>query len=112
MDWRFETAGPTGECKAFGVNLFKYPWRDCRETAIVTDPRHGAEKVFHVYEVEIDGVVRGFAGGEFSNGVFGMYLPEKIVSNFRKQAALLLQESHPTKLLIKGVLLFPKLLIF
>lgn len=77
MDWKFETAGPTGECKAFGVNLFKYPWRDCRETAIVTDPHHGVEKVFHVYEVEIDGVVRGFAGGEFSNGVFGVYLPEE-----------------------------------
>ena len=45
------------------------------ETAIVTDPRHGAEKVFHVYEVKIDGVFRRFAGGEFSNGVFGVYLP-------------------------------------
>ena len=31
--------------------------------------------MFHVYEVEIDGVVRRFAGGEFSNGVFGVYLP-------------------------------------
>lgn len=31
MDWKFETAGPTGECRAFGVNIFKYPWRDCNE---------------------------------------------------------------------------------
>ena len=75
MDWKFETAGPTGECKAFGVNIFQYPWRACGEKAMVTAPRHGAEKVFRVYEVEIDGAVHRFAGGEFSNGVFGVYLP-------------------------------------
>ena len=27
------------------------------------------------FEVEIDGVPHRFAGGEFSNGVFGVYLP-------------------------------------
>ena len=75
MDWKFETAGPTVECKAFGVNIFQYSWRSCGEKAVVTDPRHGVEKVFRVYEVEIDGAARRFAGGEFSNGVFGVYLP-------------------------------------
>ena len=74
---QWETAGPTGECKAFGVNIFKYPWRNCGEKAVVTDPRHGVEKVFPVYEVEIGGTPHRFAGGEFSNGVFGVYLPEE-----------------------------------
>ena len=77
MDWKFETAGPTGECKAFGVNIFKYPRRNCGEKAVVSDPRHGVEKVFPVYEVEIGGTPHRFAGGEFSNGVFGVYLPEE-----------------------------------
>ena len=75
MDWKFETAGPTGECKVFGVNIFQYPWRDCKEKAVVTDPHYGVEKVFRVYEVEIDGVPHRFAGGAFSNSVFGVYLP-------------------------------------
>ena len=43
----------------------------------MTDPRHGVEKVFPVYEVEIGGTPHRFAGGEFSNGVFGVYLPEE-----------------------------------
>lgn len=75
MNWKFETAGPTGECKVFGVNIFKYPWRNCEETAVVIAPHSGVEKVFRVYEAEIDGVSHRFAGGEFSNGVFGVYLP-------------------------------------
>ena len=77
MNWKFETAGLTGECTAFGVDIFKYPWRNCGETAIVIDPHYGVEPTFHVYEVEIDGVLRRFAGGEFSNGVYGFYRPEE-----------------------------------
>lgn len=74
MTWIFETAGPDGLCRLFGVNIFQYDWRDCRETAAVTDPHYGAEKKLHVYEVEIDGQIRRFAAGEFSNGVWGFYL--------------------------------------
>ena len=47
------------------------------KVAVVTDPHHGTEKVFHVYEADIDGVTRRFAAGEFSNGVTGFYLPER-----------------------------------
>lgn len=77
MTWKFETAGPTGLCRLFGVEIFQYDWRDCKEVAVVTDPHHGEEKVFHVYEAGIDGVTRRFAAGEFSNGVTGFYLPER-----------------------------------
>ena len=64
MAWKFETSGLDGQCKLFGVNIFKYRWRDCRERAAVTDPHYGVEKAFHVYEVEIDGQLRRFAAGE------------------------------------------------
>ena len=64
MAWKFETCGLDGQCELFGVNIFKYRWRDCRETAAVTDPHYGVEKAFHVYEVEIDGQLRRFAAGE------------------------------------------------
>ena len=54
-------------------------WREYFQVSLaeVTDPRHGVEKVFPVYEVEIGGTPHRFAGGEFSNGVFGVYLPEE-----------------------------------
>lgn len=74
MTWKFETAGPDGLCKLFGVNIFRYNWHDCRETAVVMDPHNSVEKKLHVYEVEIDGQIRRFAAGEFSNGVWGFYL--------------------------------------
>ncbi len=77
MVWKFETAGPSGLCRLFGVNIFQYSWRSCGETARVLDPHYGVEKVLPVYEVEIDGVTHRFASGEFSNGVSGFYLPEE-----------------------------------
>lgn len=77
MNWKFETAGPDGECRLFGVNIFKYPWLDCKETADVIDPHYGVKKRFHVYEAKIGNTVRRFAAGEFSNGIFGFYLPEE-----------------------------------
>lgn len=76
MKWKFEIAGLDGDCQLFGVNIFKVPWQGCGETAAVIDPHHGVEKRFHVYEVIIKGQVHRFAAGEFSNGVFGFYLPE------------------------------------
>ena len=60
MTWKFETSGFDGQCTLFGVNIFQYRWRDCRETAAVIDPHYGTEKVF--------------AAGEFSNCVWGFYL--------------------------------------
>lgn len=56
MKWTFEIAGLDGDCRLFGVNIFRYSWRDCGETAAVIDPHHGVEKRFHVYEVIIEGV--------------------------------------------------------
>lgn len=63
MTWKFETSGFDGQCTLFGVNIFQYRWRDCRETAAVIDLHYGTEKVFHVYEVEINGQIHRFAAG-------------------------------------------------
>ena len=45
---KFETAGPDGLCRLFGVNIFQCDWRDCRETATVRDPHYGVEKKLRV----------------------------------------------------------------
>lgn len=75
--WKFETAGPDGLCRLFGVNIFQCDWRDCRETATVRDPHYGVEKKLRVYEAQVNGRLRRFAAGEFSNGVWGFYLEQE-----------------------------------
>ncbi len=27
MTWKYETFGPDGQCKLFGVNIFDYDWK-------------------------------------------------------------------------------------
>ena len=29
MAWKYETSGPDGQCKLFGVNIFDYDWQMC-----------------------------------------------------------------------------------
>ena len=55
-------------------------WKDSlakHERALVVDPLYGKEKVFDVYEVTVDGRVIRFAAAEFSNCVWGYYLPDE-----------------------------------
>ena len=46
------------------------------ETAQVVDPQYGRERRFSVYEIVVSGRTVRFAAGEFSNGIWGFYLPE------------------------------------
>lgn len=55
MTWKFETSGFDGQCTLFGVNIFQYRWRDCRENSGGHRSHYGTEKVFHVYEVRSTG---------------------------------------------------------
>ena len=57
MAWEYETFGPDGQCKLFGVNIFDYDWQTTGK-----------------WQVEIDGQIHRFAAGEFSNCVWGFYL--------------------------------------
>ena len=58
-------------------------WTDMRapyEYAHVIDPIYGAEKEFRVYEVAVEGRVIRFACEEFSNGIWGYYVPDESAS--------------------------------
>ena len=50
MTWKFETSGFDGQCTLFGVNIFQYRWRDCRETAAVIDPHSVSYTHLDVYK--------------------------------------------------------------
>ena len=74
MTWEFETSGPDGQCKLFGVNIFDYDWKPTGRRVKVQDPIYHQEHTFEVWQAEIDGKTRRFAAGEFSNCVWGFYL--------------------------------------
>ena len=38
MTWEFETSGPDGQCKLFGVNIFDYDWQTTGKRVKVKDP--------------------------------------------------------------------------
>lgn len=74
MAWEYETFGPDGQCKLFGVNIFDYDWKTTGKRVKVKDPVYHQDHIFEVWQVEIDGQLRRFAAGEFSNCVWGFYL--------------------------------------
>ncbi len=77
MTWNFETSGLDGQCDLFGVNIFQHPWHRTGEVAHVLDPHYGQPRVLPVYQVVLQGRAQRFAAGEFSNGVWGFYLPAR-----------------------------------
>jgi hypothetical protein len=47
------------------------------EKALVIDPHYGTEREFFVYEAVVDGRTIRFAAQEFSNTIWGLYLPDE-----------------------------------
>jgi hypothetical protein len=96
--WKFIRSFCDGERFEFvpGRDIWDYEWKsvlrdppppltgdDWKDTAAsfeiarVIDPQYGVEKQFRVYEIAIDGRVIRFAASEFSNNVWGYYLPDE-----------------------------------
>ena len=64
MAWEYETFGPDGQCKLFGVNIFDYDWQTTGKRVKVKDPIYRQDHTFEVWQVEIDGQIHRFAAGE------------------------------------------------
>jgi hypothetical protein len=96
--WKFVDSFAGGERFEFvpGHNIWDYKWKSVLrdppppptgdqfkddmatyERATVIDPRYGEEKVFSVYDVAVGGRTVRFACSEFSNGIFGYYVPDE-----------------------------------
>lgn len=73
--WKHAITGVDGNTKLFGVNIFKYKWKNTNELATVHDPLYGQEYQFLIYTVTIHGQQHTFAAGEFSNCVWGFFTP-------------------------------------
>lgn len=72
--WQHEVTGCDGDTILFGVNIFKYSWKDTHKSVKVRDPLYGREYKFCIFTVVIKGQKHEFAAGEFSNCVWGFYL--------------------------------------
>lgn len=76
-NWRYVGHGAEGdEMEISGVRVWSHQWT-CHEgeRAEVTDPIHGQRYSFPVYRIVADGQQITFAAGEFSNSVYGFYMP-------------------------------------
>ena len=74
-DFEYVTTAIGEECFLFGVDVFAHEWTDTRKCIRVHDPLYGQPYTMNIYEITVDGTVHRFAAGEFSNNVWGFWLP-------------------------------------
>ena len=63
MAWEYETFGPDGQCKLFGVNIFDYDWQTTGKRVKVKDPIYHQDHTFEVWQVEINGQIHRLLPG-------------------------------------------------
>lgn len=76
MTWAFYRAVTEGEPLLIGgLDIWEQEWLEQREPVAVKDPIYQQDHTMNVYHI-VDGArtIR-FAAGEFSNMVWGIYLP-------------------------------------
>ena len=77
--WRFVCIGFEGDPVDIGggLNPWTVTWRSTREWIVVSHPQYPLERhSMSVYEVEGPEPLVTFAAGEYSNGVWGFYVPD------------------------------------
>jgi len=76
-NWIFHKSVTDGEELLLeGLNIWSYNWKDMHQHIIVKDPIYQEEHVMLIYDInDVNKTVR-FAAGEFSNMVWGIYLPQ------------------------------------
>jgi hypothetical protein len=73
--WRFVGATFEGHClPEWPVDLWRGQWQRTG-SAHLREPLYGQQRLIPIYRTKIDGSAYDFASTEFSNGVFGFYLP-------------------------------------
>jgi hypothetical protein len=77
LEWEYVVVGTENSCELFCVKIFDYEWESAGKSARVKDPAYMQYHTGHVYKVNIENVEHEFLACEFSNGVWGFYLPKK-----------------------------------
>lgn len=77
-EWHFYRSVIDGEeFRIDGLNIWDHEWKRSGENISVKDPIYQQDHVMSVYEIHEGRKVIRFAAGEFSNLVWGIYLPVK-----------------------------------
>jgi len=58
-----------------GINIWEYEWKDTGRGINILDPLYGQPYTLPIYEISTDEQTITFATTEFSNCVWGIYLP-------------------------------------
>jgi len=73
--WVYRKAVTEGEhFEVNGLNIWDHQWKGTGEKIHIKDPLYGQDFTFSVYEIIKNETTGEFAAGEFSNGVWGIYL--------------------------------------
>jgi len=77
QDWRFISIGPEGHATAVGgINPWDVEWIPTHNRIIVAHPEYPSERhTLFTYQVAGSDPPVVFAAGEFSNGVWGFFVP-------------------------------------
>lgn len=73
--WKHATTGTNGNVILFDVRIFDYKWQRTSESVQIRDPLYGQPYTFPIYTAVIREKTYTFAAGEFSNCVWGFYIP-------------------------------------
>ena len=57
-----------------GLNIWDHDWKTTGEKIQIKDPLYRQDFTFSVYQINNDQNSAQFAAGEFSNGVWGVYI--------------------------------------
>jgi hypothetical protein len=76
QNWQFFRSVIDGdELRIQGLNIWDHPWNDLQRSVTVKDPIYEQDHVMGIYELNHGDQQVLFAAGEFSNMVWGIYLP-------------------------------------
>jgi hypothetical protein len=74
--WKFHTSVIEGDwLQLGGVNIWDQKWTDLGKTVFLKDPIYGQDHSMRIYELPGENGTLRFAAGEFSNMVWGIYMP-------------------------------------
>lgn len=72
--WKFVGSCTNDSFILEGIDIFKKQWVSTGKQIRVKDPLYKQSFEFTVWNVKTDEIEITFAAGEFSNGVFGIYI--------------------------------------
>lgn len=76
--WKHLDTVPDGcEFRIKGLNIWELNWEDTGEKIVVKDPLYGKDHSLTIWKIRKDDLSVRFAGGEFSNCMWGIYVEKK-----------------------------------